>query len=74
MKTIPNPFRTTVASLTSDFTKLTKRLQDVVTNADTDVDTFNTVIDLAIEKRSVAMTERTKAERLIKNINKLLGE
>lgn len=71
---VPNPFRTTVASITSQFSKLVKQLNDVVANAETDMDTMAEVIAVATNKRNAAYDEKVKALHVIKNINKLIGE
>lgn len=69
-----NPMRSSVASITSSFTKMVKQLEDVVHNMETDMDTFADVIKVATEKRNAAFDEQVRAKHLIKNINKLIGE
>lgn len=69
-----NPLRTSVASITASFTKMVKQLEDVIANNETNIRTMNDVIDAAVLKKEDAINEKIKAERLIKNINKLIGE
>lgn len=69
-----NPLRISVDSIVSNFTKMVKQLESVIANSETDIKTMNDVIDVAVLKKEVSMNEKVKAERLIKNINKLIGE
>lgn len=69
-----NPLRNTVESITSNFTKMVKQLEDVIHNSSVSIDTSNIIITIEEEKKEKAMNEKIKAERLIKNINKLIGE